>query len=425
MLQVTRTELFPGVHLTAVHTKKFKSSILGLQFLLPLDAETASLNALIPPVLRRGTRTYPDLEALSAALDDLYGGSLEPMVRKKGETQCVGFVGSFLDDAYTLDGASILERAAGLLGELALNPVTEHGVFCSAYVDGERTNLIGRIRAQINDKRQYAQSRLVAEMCAGEPFGVDRLGSEAAAAAITPEQLWQRYQELLRTAPVELYYCGSAPVERVEAALRSTLSPLDGGTRGLRPARPAKHAATAPRRVEEALDVTQGKLTMGLRTGVDAWDEEYPALALVNAVFGGTTTSKLFLNVREKLSLCYYASSGLMKYKDIMLVSSGVEFGKVGQAEAEIMAQLRNCQEGKFEDWELEGARRSVVSGLTTTLDSQGRLEDYWLGQAVAGLSEGPEEMARRVEQVTRDEVTAAAARLQLDTVYFLNGKEA
>ena len=423
-MEVTRTELLPGVHLTAVQTKKFKSSVLGMQFLSPLAQETAALNALLPAVLRRGTVAHPDMERLSAALDELYGGTLEPTVRKKGETQCVGFVGSFLDDAYTLDGSAVLEPAAALLGELVLEPYTRDGAFCPNYTRQERENLVNRIRAQINDKRQYAQLRVVAEMCAGEPFGVDKLGDEASASAITPQALWEHYQKLLRTAPVEFYYCGSAPFERVEGAVRAIARRLPQGERTPVP-HPVKGSAPAqPRRVEEALDVTQGKLAMGFRTGADAWDEDYPALTLVNAVYGGTTTSKLFMNVRERLSLCYYASSGLMKYKDVMLVSSGVEFDKVGQAQDEILAQLKNCQEGQFSDDELEWARRSVVSTLMTTLDAQSRLEDYWLGQSAAGLTEAPDELAERVEHTTREQVTAAARKLTLDTVYFLKGKE-
>ena len=160
MADMTRIGLFPGVSLTAVHTKKFKSSVLGVQFLSPLSAETASANALVPSVLRRGTARHLDMEALSAALDELYGGSIEPVVRTRGETQCVGFLGSFLDDAYTLDGSPVLEQAAALLGELLLEPYTEHGVFCPDYTAGERANLIDRIRAQINEKRSYAVKRL-------------------------------------------------------------------------------------------------------------------------------------------------------------------------------------------------------------------------------------------------------------------------
>ena len=426
MADMTRIELFPGVSLTAVHTKKFKSSVLGVQFLSPLSAETASANALVPSVLRRGTARHLDMEALSAALDELYGGSIEPVVRTRGETQCVGFLGSFLDDAYTLDGSPVLEQATALLGELLLEPYTEHGVFCPDYTAGERANLIDRIRAQINEKRSYAVKRLKEEMCAGEPFGVDRLGDEAHAASLTPELLWARYQDLLRSAPIEVYYCGSAAPERAAGALRAALAKLPQGGARTFPGRPAPHAAPdVPREVVEAMDVTQGKLTMGLRTGIQAWDDAYPALLLLNAVFGGTTTSKLFLNVREKLSLCYYASSGLMHYKDVMVVSSGVDFDKVEAARAEILAQLSACKAGQFEDWELEGARRSVVSALRSSADAQSRLEEFWLGQAVAGLSESPEDLAARVEAVTREQVVQAAQKLALDTVYFLKGKEA
>ena len=423
-MKVTRIELQPGVWLTAVQTKKFKSSVLGAQFLTPLTAEDASRNALIPMVLRRGTAQHPDMESLSAALDELYGGSLEPMVRKKGETQCVGFVGSFLVDAYTLNKEQVLEPAAALLAELVGKPYTKDGAFCPDYTKQEKANLIDRIKAQVNDKRQYAQIRVVAEMCGEEPFGVDKLGSQEAVEAITPETLWAGYQDLLKSARVELYYCGSADAERVQAAFGPLVDLLPEGKRA-ELARPAKQKAPKkPRRVEEALDVTQGKLAMGFRTNCDAWDERYPALMLVNAIYGGTTTSKLFMNVREKLSLCYYASSGLMKYKDVMLVSSGVEFDKVGQAEAEILSQLYKCQSGDFTDDELEWARRSVVSTLRTTLDTQGRLEDYWLGQSAAGLTDGPDQVAQKVEAVTRAQAVEAAQDLTLDTVYFLKGRE-
>ena len=426
MAELTRSELFPGVHLMAVHTEKFKSCVLGASFLAPLDRTTAACNALVPSVLRRGTQEHPDMESLSAALDELYGGSIEPVVRTRGETQCVGFLGSFLDDAYTLDGSAILEKAADLLGELLLRPCTEQGVFRRDYTDSERQNLIDRIRAQVNDKRSYALLRLKREMCAGEPFGVDRLGDESSARAITPESLWARYQDLLRTAPMELYYCGSAKPERVADALRAALSQLPtDGVRTPLPRPAAKEAPAQPREVVESLDVTQGKLTMGLRTGSTVWSEDYPALLLANAIFGGTTTSRLFLHVREKLSLCYYASSQLEKLKGVMLVSSGVEFDKVGEARAEILAQLEACRKGAFEDWELEGARRSVVSALHSAMDAQARLEDFWLGQAVAGLTEDPEALARRVEEVTREQVVAAFSSLQLDTIYFLKGREA
>lgn len=426
MSAVTRTQLLPGVFLTSVHTKKFKSSALSMTLLAPLAQADAAANALIPYLLRRGSERHPDLQSLSAALDQLYGGTIEPMVRKKGETQCVGFTGSFLDDAYTLDGSGVLDEAAGLMGELLLRPYTRDGAFCPDYTRQEKANLINRIRAEVNEKRRYASERVVEEMCAAEPYGVNRLGREADVEALTPKSLWARYQQLLAHARLELYYCGSAELNQVCFILQKALSglPREGGY--TLPECTVISAAGAPRRVEETMDVAQGKLTMGFRTGgITAASSEYPALMLCNALFGGTTTSKLFLNVREKLSLCYYASSTLHKYKGLMVVSSGVEFANVGKAEAEIKAQMEACRAGQFESWEVEGARRYTVSSILTMLDSQGRQEDYWLGQAVVGLSEGPEDLVRALEQVTVEQAVAAAKALSLDTVYFLKGTEA
>ncbi len=426
MSNMIRRELFPGVWLRAVHTNKFKSAYLSLTLMTPVDQETAGANALIPSLLRRGTAVHPDMESLSAALDELYGGAVEPVVRKKGETQCVGFVASFLDDAYALKGEKLLEPAAALLGELLLKPHTENGVFSPDYTAGEKANLVDRIRAQINDKRTYATQRLAQEMCKYEAFGVDKLGDEERVSALTPESLWERYQKLLNEAQVDVYYCGSAHPDRVEAALREALAGLPvNEERTDLDCEVRITAGPEPIVVEEAMDVSQGKLALGFRTGgLTCWEEEYPALYLAVAIFGGTTLSKLFMNVREKLSLCYYASAVLEKMKGLVLVSSGIEFDKYQTAKDEILAQLEAVRRGEIEEWELEGSRRTLIGACMSTLDDQSRQEEFWLGQAAAGLEFGPEELAGRLEKVTREQVAAAARRLELDTVYFLKGKE-
>lgn len=426
MSEMMRRELFPGVWLRAIHTTKFKSAYLSVNLLTGLKSDCAGANALIPSVLRRGSAAHPDMESFSAALDELYGGAIEPVVRKKGETQCVGFVASFLDDAYTLGGERILESAAGLLGELLLSPYTENGIFSDAYVQGEKANLIDKIRGQINDKRTYASHRLVELMCQGEAFGINKLGDESSVTALNARSVWQRYQELLREARVELYYCGSAEFERVEMALKQAFSSLPICTERYESSCQVRDCVEhEPAVVEEAMEVSQGKLALGFRTGgINCYSEDFPAMVLCNAVFGGTTLSKLFMNVREKLSLCYYASSTMDKLKGLVLVSSGIEFGKYQQAKDEILAQLDAICRGELEDWELEGSRRTLIGAYRSMLDEQGRQEEFWLGQTVAGQEQNPDEVAATLEYVTREDVARAAKKLELDTIYFLKGKE-
>ena len=268
MLPMQETVLAPGVLLRAVQTKKFKNALLSVTFLEPLTAETASPNALLPKVLRRGTQHCPDMTALSAALDDLYGGSMEPILRKKGEVQCVGFWGSFLDDAFVPGGTPLLEQATRLLGQLVLEPAGEGGAFLPAYVDSERENLIRKIRSQVNDKLQYSLSRLREEMCRGEAYGLDKLGSEESARAITGQSLQARYQELLQTAPLCFYYCGSAEFARVEEAFRQAFAGLPQTSRRPLPQTQVVARPAGPlRRFADQMDVTQGKLILGFRTG--------------------------------------------------------------------------------------------------------------------------------------------------------------
>lgn len=425
-MEVIQKTLLPGVTLTALRTDKFKSSYLSLTLMAPMDTKTVTANALLPSVLRRGTRTYPDTQALSAALDDLCGGTLEARVRQQGEAQCIGFAGSFLDDAFSPDGTPILEPAAALMGELLLAPATEQGIFRADYVSGEGKNLADRIRAQINEKRQYSIKRLTEQMCADEPYGIDKLGFAEEAISLSPQQLWDRYQTLLRTAPIALYYCGSAPVERVEQALKNALQGLpERQVEQITACAEEEKPVEKVRCFEDALDVTQGKLALGWRTGgITIRSEEYPALLVLNAVYGGTTTSKLFMNVRERLSLCYFASSMLDKQKGLMVVSSGIEFEQYERAKEEILAQFKACVTGDFTEQELEAGRRAIISSLTSCKDSQGRLEDYWLGQNAAGLRVKPEELADAVAKVTAEQVIAAAEKMELDAIYFLKGKE-
>jgi len=419
-LDITRKQLADGVYLTYLPGRKFKTSLLSAQFVTPLRQETASAYALLPAVLRRGTVRYPDMGSLSAQLDKLYGARVDYTIRKKGENQCIGFVASCIDDSYVPGGEKLLEQVADLMGELICDPVTERGRFVPAYFDTEKTNLIDAIRSIINDKRDYADSRLLREMCAGEAYAIPRLGDESGAEKLQPRKLYAQYQELIATARLELIYCGSASLERVERALQSALSALPRETVRETAVVRSHQGRSEVLRIDDRMDVTQGKLGMGFSCG----STDTPALLMGNTLFGGSSNSKLFLNVREKLSLCYYASSLYHRQKGLITVSSGIEFENYQKAYDEIMAQLAAVQNGDLEDWELEGAKSTLLNAYASLGDSQGRMENFYLGQVATGLHETPEELAQQVRDVTPERIFRAMKTVKLDTVYFLQGKE-
>ena len=415
-----RKEIMQDVFLTYLPAQKFKTCLLSAHLVTPLTKETASYNALLPAVLRRGTMRCPDMESLSAALDTLYGASIDYTVRKKGERQCIGFVASCIDDAYAPGGEKLLEDVAQLLGELFLDPVTRNGRFLPDYVASEKQNLIDAIRAIRNDKRDWADVRLMQEMCAGEPYGVLRLGDEESVAKIDNQKLYRHYQNLLTTSRVEMFYCGSADEKRVENALRHAFAALGRGKVAELPTICRVAAPEEPRYITEEMDVQQGKLAMGWRCETD----DVPAMIVANLLFGGTSNAKLFMNVREKLSLCYYASSSYARSKGMMTVSSGIEVGDYDKAVNEILHQLEQVQQGQWEDWELSGALATMRTSLEALPDSQGALENYYLGQIATDAPETPEQLWQAISAVTRERIMAAAQSARLDTVYFLKGKE-
>ena len=419
-MEPVRLEIAPEVNLDYVRSDKFKTGTLSVQLITPINEKTASFGALLPSVLRRGTMSHPDMRSLSTALDLLYGSSIGCTVRKKGENQCIGFAADFIDDAFTPHGEKLLEPVAELMGEMLLEPVTRNGSFLAEYVDSEKANLIDAIRSLRNDKRDWAEIRLMQEMCAGEPYSILRLGDEESAGRLSHHALYRHSGALLAGSRVEVIYCGSAEQQRVEDAVLSALAALPRGAAAPLPAMEQLPPRETPRMVTEVMDVNQGKLSLGYRCTT----EDVPAMILANLIFGGTSNSKLFMNVREKLSLCYYASSSYARSKNIMTVSSGVERKDCDRAMEEIARQLTAVQNGEWEDWEQDGALQAMLSSLTSLPDSQGALENYYLGQIATDAGETPEELTAALREVTKERIMAAARSAKLDTVYFLHGKE-
>ena len=425
-MELTRTEIMPGVWLSHLRTDKFKTACMSLSLLTQLKRETASMNALIPYVLRRGTTQYGDMEALSARMDELYGTAIEPVVRRIGEIQCLGFYASIPEEDYLPGAKAVLQKATALMGELLLSPATRGGLFLPKYVDSEREKMLETIRGRVNDKRGYAMFRCIEEMCCFEDFAVGRLGGESECEAIHYQKLSKHYKSLLQSCPIEIFYCGRCEKKQLAAYLLDALMTLPRGEIDYDIGTDVRMNALEekPRCVEEALDVTQGKLVMGFRLGESMEEPDVAALQVFNAVFGGGTSSKLFANVRERLQLCYYAGSLVDTHKGLLMAASGIEFDKFEAVRDEILAQLAAMARGEITDEELQSARMGVASSLRAVSDSQGELEGFYLAQALEGLDYGPLELAELAEDVTREQVAAIAADVECDMIYFLKGRE-
>lgn len=423
-MEYTRAEITNGVWLTHIRSDKFKTACLSITLLTQLQRESAAMNALLPLVLRRGTARYTDMEAISRRLDELYGAAIEPVVRRIGEIQCLGFFASVPEEDYLPAGADTLRGTCELMGQMLLAPNTRGGLLLPDYVDSERDKLIEMIRARLNDKLSYSVSRCIEEMCCCENFAVSRFGDEESAAAIRYQKLTKQYRNLIQTSPIEIFYCGRAEEKRVESLLRDALSTLPRGEIDYDIGTDVRLNALeeTPREYTEQMNVTQSKLVIGWRLGKAMDDPNPAALRLFASLFGGSTASKLFANVREKLSLCYFASAVADVHKGVLLAYAGTEADNVERAKEEIFAQLASIANGEITDEELSAARADVKSALKSALDVQGALEGFYLSAALDGADYSPEELSALVDDVTKEELVEIARGCECDMIYTLTG---
>ena len=410
--------LHPGVTLRCFRDHRFKQGCLSIQLVRPMCREEAAKNALLPAVLLLGCRKYPTMRAITHRLDDLYGASVSALVRRIGDYQTTGLFCAFMEDRFALEGDRILAPMMELLGQLLLDPVTENGVFSSAYVRSEKKNLISTIESELNDKRAYAAGQLLRHMCREDSFGVPRLGDKESVAAITAEGLFAHYRKILQESPVELFYVGSAEPETVAALLR----PLSAGCqRSTLPEQTAFHPCEGSHLSEE-MEVAQAKLCLGFTTPITNQVPEFAAMQVFNVLYGAGMTSKLFMNVREKMSLCYAIGSGYYGTKGILTVSAGIDTDKEALTRQEILNQLEACRSGDFTPQELDAAKEAILSSIRAVHDAPGAIEGYYSTSALNGSRFSLQEYRAAVESTTAAQVAAAAASLQLHSSFVLKG---
>ena len=419
---IQKTILADGVTLRCFYDNRFKQGAMSFQLVRPMKEKEASLNALIPAILLRGTEKHPDLRSITLHLDDLYGAAVGSMVRRVGDWQTTGLACGMIDDRFALPGDKVLEPMIDFLRELLLEPCLENGGFRADYVESEKKNLMATIQSDINDKRVYAMNRLLRTMCRGDAMGIPRLGYTEWVAEAEPVALYDHYRKILRESRIDIFYVGSAPSWQVANLLKPIISALDRDYQPLPDQTPFRDAGASNE--EETMEVAQTKLCMGYTTPITIGHPDFAAIQMANAILGSSMTSKLFMNVREKLSLCYAIGTSYYGAKGLMTLSAGIDADKEELAKAEIAVQLAALCAGDITDGEMAAAREAILSGLRGVHDSPGGIEGFYASAALSGQSWTPEEYMERIAAVTAEQVAAAASTLKLHTTYILKGVE-
>jgi predicted Zn-dependent peptidase len=422
-IQLQRESLGEGIFFNRVPSRIYKTDYLHLYFSLPLTKENASLCALLSRVLLRGSEHYPHMRTLNRALDACYSANLETDVFKCGESQVLSVSASCLADEYALDGESINATLTEILSDVLFCPLLRTGELNEAILNSEKQNACDTIAAQINNKMSYARKRMYEVMCAEEAYGVDPLGEEERIRAISAQELCRFHERVLREAQVEIFHVGRSDASAVKETFRKHFASIPRAPLPRVVADSLVSAPPIPRKVRETGEVTQANLVLGFRTGITLLSDNYSAFTLFNAVLGGSLTSKLFVNVREKLSLCYSIGSRPDTAKGVMAVACGIDPQKYEEAKSEILRQLELTRQGEITHAELEQSTNALLNALVGLEDTPSAIADWFYPRVLAGDLRTPAQVAEALHAVTKEQVAAAAKAITLDTVYLLEGE--
>lgn len=407
-----------GITFYRINSDKFKTARADLFFVDDLVKERASANALIPMIIKRGCAKYPGVKELESKLEELYGADIDGSVVKKGELQFIGFHMSHISDRYT-NGERLFDECCDLLMCMLENPMKEDGGFKKSLFTQERDNLVDYIRSRVNDKMRYSLTRCLEEMCEGEPFAIPGDGTEEGALLLSPQNTLEIYEQMVSSYPAYAYISGQVDDKSIQRFIDGFLARDRGNVKKINTECVSKDVKQI-KRLEEKMDVSQGKLCMGFRTHVSPVSEDYFPMVVYNGILGGDTHSKLFRNVREKASLAYYAQSVLEKYKGLMIIMSGIESANRTKAEEIILKQVEAMEQGDFSEEDIEAAKKSLETGMKSMQDSQSGIVDFFMSQHLTESGEDIDSMIEKLNSVTIDDVVRVAQKVQLDTIYFL-----
>jgi len=417
-----RVQLADGVYFNTIIDDRFKTGRLSVTMLTEPEEETVSANAVVPNILTRSCKAYPSYLELNRKLDMLYGTSIVGSNGKMGDFQAITLTAAGIDDKYSLYGESVYMEMAGLLCDILFEPNAENGEFKQEDFKQEQRQLLDAIDAQFNDKRAYSMKRFLEIMCEGEKYGINKYGKKEQVLALTAKDVYNAYCNIVRTSRVEIICLCSSENEQVCELFGKRFSEVEreyrfGSTKIIERAEKVKECT-------DYLDVNQSKLILGFRTACAEPSSKVYEMKLASAVLGGTAHSKLFNNVREKLSLCYYCNSAYDANKGIMLIESGVQKENIEKAKEAILNEVEEMKKGNISDSEIAHTKLSLTNAYLTGMDSPAAVQNWYLSQLLKGRQLSPQEQSEIVNAVTKEQVIEAANRLTLDTIYVLTGND-
>ncbi len=421
MVTLTK-QIAKGVKISYICTPKFKTNYISINFVSPLSKEKAHYNSMLPLILMRGSKSYPTQIDINKRLQYLYSGDIAARNSAFGEYHIFGFKANVLNNRFAPD-VNIEQGMVDLLCDMIFNPYLVDGVFDNEYTEGEKINLIDTIEAEKNNKGKHAVNRLMSEMCHDEVFGVQKLGTVENVKNITAKSLYDAYKVALKEYPIEIFFVGDGDFEKIAIKFENAFKKIDRSPIDVEKAEIVTEVP-AVKEVTDVESVKQGKLVLGFRTGYKPEENRYHLLQLFNEIYGSSPTAKLFINVREKMSLCYYCRSIVSQRAGIMLVSSGIEASNKEIAQKAIIEQLDMIKNGEITDEELESAKRSLLNGYMQIYDSADAMESWVFFRSLCDIVTTPSLECEKVVATTKEEICALAKKFKLDTIYFLKGKE-
>jgi predicted Zn-dependent peptidase len=416
------TEL-KGYKLHVIPTEKYKTNTLIWKMKAPLTKEDVTKRALLPHVLQSSSAKYASTTALRSYLDELYGATLYVDLAKKGEYHIVSFSIEIANEKFLSDPSPLLKKGFELLAEILTNPNISGNAFDPETVEKEKRTLKQRIQSVFDDKMRYSNVRLIQEMCKGEPYALEVNGEAAEVDAITPESLYDYYKSAFLEDELDLYIIGDVNEDEVKQLAADLLQLEERTPKKLAPKE--ININNQVNEIKEQQDVKQGKLNIGYRTNIVYGDPGYFALQVFNGIFGGFSHSKLFINVREKASLAYYAASRLESHKGLMMVMSGIDLKNYDQAVGIIHDQLEAMRNGDFTDQELSQTKAVIQNQILETIDTSRGLTEILYHNVVSDANISLDTWLEEMQKVTKEEIVDVAKKIEIDTIYFLTGSEA